>query len=131
MNKIKYLILIFFISIFTLSSTPQVKIGYKPNEIKLDFPNKEIETKYNNQGYKELSIKMDRILLIYIFDKNDLSFITVIVPDNSFVLNEYINMFNTYHTRTDEDKWIKTSLYGLLEIKLIKNKHIYFIIYIK
>lgn len=117
MNIIKYLILIVFISILSLSSTSQVKIGHTPSEIRIDFPNKEKRTFYNKYGYKQLSIELNRILLIYIFDKDNLSFITVIVPSNSFVLNRYINMFDTYHTRIDATKWIKNSSYGLLKMK--------------
>lgn len=130
MKKIKYLIITIFICLTTLCSA-QIRFGYKPKELKIEFMGSEINSGYTYFGSEIVTITKNNVLSIYMFDEDNNCFAIIITPGDIFILNDYVNMFDKNYTRIYEGTWIKNSTYGLIEIKLIVSEYPYFICKIK
>lgn len=130
MKKIKYLIITIFICLTTLCSA-QIRFGYTSKELKIEFMGSETKSGYTDSGSETLTVTKNKVLSIYVFDKDNKCFAIIIAPGDIFILNDYVNMFDKNYTRMDEGTWIKNSTYGLIEIKLIASEYTYFVCKIK
>lgn len=94
MNLIKLYITLLFILFINITFS-QIRIGYTPEKILIDYSNCDIFTGHDNFGQKSLTILSKDVVLIYVFDKNNESIQNFILPENIKILTKYKNMFNS------------------------------------
>ena len=114
--------IVFFILTFLLFSKAvysQSRIGSYEKDIRSEFIKQKMETGFDDNKNRYLSVEFTSITAIYYFASNGKCIITFIIPDNQGSLNSMVENYNGKYVIVSDKKWKMYSDNGILDIELI------------
>lgn len=113
-----YLLIVF---LFTVNSFSQARLGSFAEEIKNEFWEDEYGLKegYTDDNIYYLSLRMDRVSVLYYFNYDKICQFTIIIPDDQGALNYIVENYNNQYVIVSSTEWKMYSKNGISKIQLI------------
>ena len=127
-------ILLFIIALFiAVSADAQSRIGYTLSDIRTEYAKSNYKMKLtaNANGSSTFEVHMEKCIVLYILDKDNLCYSSAIFPSNQGVLNWFVEEYNKKYVIMSSTSWKMYSEGGISYIKLIINDDSYFFVWTK
>ena len=101
----KLLLLVTFITVFTIISKAQSRIGYTPSQIKAEFYYYTWSSGYTSDGAYYISANTTRGLIGYYFSTELICNSCILIPKTSGDLNYWVELYNTNYVIVSDKEW--------------------------
>ena len=101
----KLLLLVTFITVFTIISKAQSRIGYTPSQIKAEFYYYTWSSGYTTDGTYYIYTTYTRGLLIHYFNSSMICYSTLLKPNTVGDLNYYVELYNKQYVIVSDKSW--------------------------
>ncbi len=129
----KKAVLFFTLSFLSFLSFGQGRIGFTAEEIMADFPDYKFVHGVTDNGIKFIfSDDFKRGEVVYFFDEQGKSFLTMIVPRTTMDLNALVQLYNYKYVQISDTEWKAYLQNGsILKIELVNTDDLGMVIMIK
>lgn len=114
-----YKILILLLTLFTLQTHAQMMIGYKVQEIRTKYSDKEIESGYTKNNVFYLNFETDIAHVVHYFNDEGFSYYGLLLPKSQSQINFYVELYNKNYVILDNTHWQMYNGNGIASIELI------------
>lgn len=124
--------LLFFIAfIVSVNINAQSRIGYTLSDIRAEFTKNNYKMKLtsNTSGSSTFEVHMEKCIVLYILNKDNVCFSSAIFPSNQGVLNWYVEQYNKKYVIVSSTSWKMYSEGGISKINLIIKDDFYYFVW--